>query len=80
MDPMNRLVTLIGDAIGEEGTPEHMPERAVENITGIPRTTLKRRLVKPADFKWHELEGVARLVGCDTVDSLVATMHGRDAA
>lgn len=71
---LNRLADLIGEAIDRST----LNEREIEDITGIPRTTMKRRLLKPGDFTLTELEGVARFLGGDIdVETLTATIHGR---
>jgi len=76
MDPLTHLVTLIQEVTGTPEAPK-LSERHVESITGIHRNTLKRRLVKPADFKWDELEAIARLTGRD-LETLIANAHGRE--
>lgn len=69
-----RLATVAASALAEVGISEH---RAAE-VTGIPRSTLRRRLAT-GDFTISELAAVADLVGA-TMSALLARAEQADPA
>jgi hypothetical protein len=56
-----------------------LTERQVEDVTNVPRTTLKRKLDKPETFTWAELDSIARFMGHDDAETLIAQVRGRAA-
>jgi hypothetical protein len=53
-----------------------LTERQVEDVTNVPRTTLKRKLDKPETFTWAELDSIARFMGHDNAETFIAEVRG----
>jgi predicted transcriptional regulator len=67
MDTLNRLAVLVNDALNSRG----ISEVAAANATGIPRSTLKRRLIT-GDFTLAELERIAPIIETTTEELVTA--------
>lgn len=65
--PSNHTVAQrVRDAMEEQG----QTEKGLAEATGIPRTTLQRRLTGNSDFTVTELDALARHLGIALVDLL----------
>lgn len=60
------LAPIVREAV--KGTNPH----ALAAATGIPRTTLKRRLAGNGPFTFDELEAIANHLGCKVSDFVLA--------
>lgn len=47
-----------------------LTEKGLADVTGIPRTTLRRRLTGNSSFTLNELDAIARYLGLPLVDLL----------
>lgn len=65
------LAEVIRAAIDERG----LTLREVSDATGIPTTTLHRRITQPSPFNITELASLATLMGTTAVDLMVAARN-----
>jgi hypothetical protein len=73
--PMDLLPTL-AETIRAALDASPLTERQVEDVTNVPRTTLKRKLDKPETFTWAELDSIARFMGHDNAETFIAEVRG----